>query len=315
MKLSNRLSWVLGLGVLLFAAACTSTPTTSNDTPLLPTQMTLSPVETTTLPTPTLEPTATLPPTPEPEPTLPLLDDAAAFQVVYVAVDDVLNVRSGPGVDNDIVGELAPDAANITITGEGQMVEGSLWVPVQTGTVVGWVNSTYLAEVVTADDFCQDAAAQQLILDLKAAIDARDGTALATLVHPERGLTVHRHWWNPAVNIPTEAITTVFTDTSSYHWGTEDGSGLDINGSFSEVALPLLDNDLVAGTETACNEILAGNTAGMVRLPDGYDQLNYLSIYRPAVDIEFDWGSWVIGVEKVEGRYVISYLVHFAWEI
>lgn len=316
MKTRNKLHWLVGLWLLLFAAACTTpTPTTSNETPLLPTQMTLAPVETTALPTPTLEPTATLPPTPEPEPTAPLLDDAAAFQVVYVAADDVLNVRSGPGVGNDIVGELAPDTTNITITGEGQMVEGSLWVPVQAGTVAGWVNSTYLAETVAGTDFCQDAAAQQLILDLKAAIDARDGTALAALVHPERGLTIHRHWWNPAVNIPAEAMPNVFAETSSYYWGTEDGSGFDINGSFSEVALPLLDNDLVAGSEVACNEILAGNTAGLVRLPDGYDQLNYLSVYRPAVDIEFDWGSWVVGVEKVEGRYVVSYLVHFAWEI
>lgn len=315
MKLRNRLSWLLGLGILLFAAACTATPTASDEPPPLPTQMTLTPVTTTAISTPTLEPTAPPLPTLEPEPTTPLLDETALFKVVYVAADDVLNVRSGPGVDNDIVGELAPDAVNVIVTGEGQLVEGSLWVPVQAGAVAGWVNSTYLAEMVTATDFCQDAAAQQLILDLKAAIDARNGTALAALVHPERGLTVHRHWWNPAVNIPTEAVATIFANTSSYYWGTEDGSGFDINGSFSEVALPLLDNDLVAGTETACNEILAGATAGLVRLPDGYDQLNYLSVYRPAVDIEFDWGSWVVGVEKVEGRYVVSYLIHFAWEI
>lgn len=311
-----RLNGWLGLVmVMLFAAACTAAPISSNDPPLLPTQMTLTPVEATPLPTPTLEPTATPLPTPEPEPTTPLLDETAAFAVVYVAADDVLNVRSGPGVANDIVGELPPDASNVTITGEGQMVEGSLWVPVQAGAVAGWVNSTYLAEMVAATDFCQDAAAQQLITDLKAALDARNGTALAALVHPERGLTIHRHWWNPAVNIPTAAMPNVFTDTSSYAWGTEDGSGFDINGSFSEVALPLLDNDLVAGSEIACNEILAGGTAGLVRLPDGYDQLNYLSVYRPAVDIEFDWGSWVVGVEKVEGRYVVSYLIHFAWEI
>ncbi len=194
MMIRMRWNWWLGLVmVVLFAAACTAAPPAANEPPLLPTQMTLTPVEATPLPTPTLEPTATPLPTPEPEPTTPLLDENAAFEVVYVAADDVLNVRSGPGVANDIVGELPPDASNVTITGEGQMVEGSLWVPVRAGAVAGWVNSTYLAEMVAGTDFCQDAAAQQLITDLKAALDSRNGPALAVLVHPERGLTLHRH--------------------------------------------------------------------------------------------------------------------------
>ena len=314
MKTREVLNRLIGLLVLLFAAACAPTTTDNTQPPLLPTQMTLTPVvEELIVPTatPTMLPTST----PEPTATTPLFNESAQFQVVYVAANDVLNVRSGPGVNNDAVGELPPDASGITLTGEGQMVGDSLWVPIQAGDVAGWVNSNYLAEQVLGSDFCQDAAAAKLLTDFKAAIDSRNGATLATLVHPERGLTIHRHWWNPAVNIPASASPNVFADTASYYWGTEDGSGFDINGSFADVALPLLDKDMILSTQTTCNEILAGNTAGMVRLPDGYDSLNYFSVYRQAVDIEFDWGSWVMGVEKVEGRYVVSYLVHFAWEI
>jgi hypothetical protein len=52
-----------------------------------------------------------------------------------------------------------------------------------------------------------------------------------------------------------------------------------------------------------------------VRLPDGYEQVNYYAYYRPAGDIEFDWGTWVVGVEQWQGQWYVSYLVHFDWEI
>ncbi|MCA9979043.1 MAG: hypothetical protein KC413_24950, partial [Anaerolineales bacterium] len=69
-------------------------------------------------------------------------------------------------------------------------------------------------------------------------------------------------------------------------------------------------------TEMRCNDILAGPTAGFVQLPEGYDALNYYSLYRPAADESgFDWGTWVVGVERWNGRYYLSYLVHFEWEI
>ncbi|MBK9049500.1 MAG: hypothetical protein IPL78_00870 [Chloroflexi bacterium] len=314
MMIRRLRQWGIMLGVLLVAAACA--PDVSNSQPPpLPTQLTLTPVEVVVVASPTLAPSPVPSATPEPEPTPFVPDDQTEFTVVYVSSDDVLNVRSGPGVGNGVVAELAPNATDITITGEGEMVEGSLWVPIAAGDAAGWVNSVYLTEAVTGDEFCQDEDAAALITALKSAIDSRNGPALAGLVHPYRGLIVHRHWWNPAINIPAETVADVFTDTASYYWGTEDGSGFDINGSFSEVVLPLLDNDLGLGTEIACNEILAGATAGLIRLPDGYDQINYFSVYRPAVDIEFDWGSWVVGVEKVAGQYVVSYLVHFAWEI
>lgn len=309
----NRLNILWVVGVLLFVAACTST--TANEPAILPTQMTLTPVVTTPVASPGLEPTVPSTPTPALEPTAPALSSSSSFQVAFVASDDTLNVRAGPGVSNDVVAELSPTATGIRITGDGQQVGTSLWVPIQAGNVTGWVNSQYLTETIAEADFCEDAAAIQLITDLRQAVDNRNGTALAGLVHPQRGLTLHRHWWNPAVNIPPTTVANAFDDPASYYWGTEDGSGFDINGSFRTVALPLLDRNLLLGSETACNKILNGSTTGLLQLPDGYEQLNFFSVYRPAVDIEFDWGSWVIGVERVSGRYVISYLVHFAYEI
>jgi hypothetical protein len=68
----------------------------------------------------------------------------ALFKVANVRRDDVLNVRSGPSADHDIVGELPPGSRGIAIVSECR----SRWCPVQHHATTGWVNSTYLAPEV-----------------------------------------------------------------------------------------------------------------------------------------------------------------------
>jgi hypothetical protein len=75
----------------------------------------------------------------QPEPKRPV---QLAFMVVNVAHDDVLNVRSGPSAEFDVVGELQPGSRGVTITGDCQ----ARWCPVEHRSARGWVNSTYLGE-------------------------------------------------------------------------------------------------------------------------------------------------------------------------
>ncbi len=63
------------------------------------------------------------------------------FKVANVRHDDVLNVRSGPSADHDIVAELPPGSRGIAIVSECR----SRWCPVQVHATTGWVNSAYLA--------------------------------------------------------------------------------------------------------------------------------------------------------------------------
>lgn len=63
------------------------------------------------------------------------------FMVTNVRHDDVLNVRSGPSADFEVVGELQPGNRGIAITSECR----SRWCPVQHDNATGWVNSVYLA--------------------------------------------------------------------------------------------------------------------------------------------------------------------------
>ncbi|MCP5094035.1 MAG: hypothetical protein GY943_00625 [Chloroflexi bacterium] len=263
-------------------------------------------------------PTATLQSLPAPTQTaVPAQINAPSYKVVFVTADDVLNVRAGAGVDNAIVGTLAPNAQNIQITGSGQVIANSTWVPITAGNVQGWVNSRFLTTAVSATTFCQDANVINLLDELVTAVNTQDNTRLAQLIHPERGVRIHYNWWNPAVNIAGNARTQFFTSTPQHDWGVADGTGFDINGSFSEIILPHLQGDLVNATESACNEILQGGTAGWVRLPDGYEAQYFYSFYFPgtAQYDGMDWGSWVVGIEEWQGTYYISTLIHYEWEI
>ncbi len=66
---------------------------------------------------------------------------APMFKVANVRSDDVLNVRSGPSADFDIVGALPPGSRGIAVTSGCR----SQWCPVQHHAARGWVNSSYLA--------------------------------------------------------------------------------------------------------------------------------------------------------------------------
>jgi hypothetical protein len=62
------------------------------------------------------------------------------YVVANVERDDVLNVRSGPSTEFDVIGGLPPGSRGVSITGACR----SGWCPVQHGAASGWVNRTYL---------------------------------------------------------------------------------------------------------------------------------------------------------------------------
>ncbi len=265
----------------------------------------------TTAPSPA--PTATLPAT---EPVESLLPASESNTVVFVSADDVLNVRTEPGVENEIVGTIAPGTSTVQITGVSIDVDGSPWVPVQIDTTQGWVNSRFLTETVSSEEFCTNSAVETLLRRFEQSVENRNNQLLSQLVHPERGLRVRLDWWNPEVQISGAELESLFGNPTSHNWGMADGSGLPIEGSFTEVALPMLDQDLVAADTQVCNELVSGNTAGIVQLPEEYGGINYVSFHRtPTDELGFDWGTWVVGVEFWQGKPVVSTLVHYNYEI
>jgi hypothetical protein len=317
---------VLGLACGLSSAEPTPTlppPPVNTPLPTVEEQPTQAAEETTTgetdtetaAATPTLAATGTADEGGTAVPTVDI-DTEAVYRVIHVDENDILNVRSGPGPSNSVVTSLEPGSTGVRIVGFGQPVNDSVWVPINVDTVSGWVNGRFLTEDVPGDEFCNAAETRALLDQLREAIQNRDGDLLAEISSPERGLRIRRYWNSDGVRFENQQINNVFNLTQSYFWGTEAGSGEDINGSFSDIMLPLLDRNLVGSTEIGCNEILEGGSAGIIQLPFRYEGANYYSMYRPAeAGNELDWGSWVAGIERWQGEYFVSFLVHFEWEI
>jgi uncharacterized protein YgiM (DUF1202 family) len=261
-------------------------------------------------------PTAVFEPSPTPVPTPTLNPTASSYEVAFVLPGDTLNVRSGPGIEHPVVAELEPGESGLEMAGPGAEVAGALWVPVTDGEMAGWVNSSYLTGDVTSEAFCNDPAVEELLEELKTAVIRQDGAALAQLVHPQRNLRLRVSWWNPEIIVPQAAVDDLFNSTVSYEWGTADGSGLPITGSFAEVIYPLLQQDIAGDTITGCDVVLGGPTTGLLKLPDPYEGVRHISIYRQGQDeTQFDWGAWTVGIEQWQGTYYLSFLVHYAYEI
>jgi len=351
--LSGRL-WPLVLILVLGAlAGCggDEPPALVIPTPMVTAAAPTVATDATVAPTPTVFMTATLPPPPTVAPPLPTASSATAtpgnpavqpsptlaatvapttvtatatpvatisgYRVAFVAADDTLNVRRRPGANEAIVAQLPANAGGLQVTGEGEENRsGATWLPVTTAAGDGWVNSRFLTEDVSREVFCGDPAVTALLDQLRTAVAEEDGRLLEDLIHPERGLRVRLNWWNPEVLIAGNDVRQLFRAEKRQEWGTEDGSGLPIRGSFNEVVLPRLERDLLPATDRRCDEGVFGPTAGLTNLPEGYEAVRFYSLHRPApAEQELDWGTWLVGIERWEGRYYVSYLVHYRWEI
>ena len=124
-------------------ATAEANPALSVAPPLLPAIMNPSPppqAETKQAETRTASAPPSRPAAPAPAQTEPGRAADPLFRVANVRGDDVLNIRSGPSADFDVVGELPPDMRGIAVTSACR----AKWCPVQHRATSGWVNSVYL---------------------------------------------------------------------------------------------------------------------------------------------------------------------------
>ncbi len=304
------------------ATAPAALPTNTLPAPPTTVLATATAISPTSLP-PTAVPPTALPPTPAPPTATPTAVPpepvAAAYRVAFVAANDALNVRRRPDSESAVIGQLPPDATGIVVAGEGQSVRGGgFWLPVDTPVGSGYVNSRFLTENIDGTTFCADPAVGEVLTRLQTAIATEDAALLNELVHPTRGLRLRLSWWNEEVLVREGDIKDIFKDRArdAIDWGTNEGSGQPIRGTFSDVMMPFLTRDLLGATQWTCDQLVHGPTAGMMILPEGYEAVHFYSAHRPApAEQEFDWGTWVVGVERWQGRYYVSYLIHYRYEI
>ncbi|MEM9519074.1 MAG: hypothetical protein AAGA37_07145 [Actinomycetota bacterium] len=139
-------------GVTATSSAPVETTTTEPASITVPaTISTISPPPSSTLVAPELTvPTEELPG--EPVDIFP--SAGTELSVLGVRHDDVLNVRSIPGSESDIIATLDPTASGFVATGRHQQLPTTWWMEVIIDSdTVGWINRTFAAiEGVTFDD-------------------------------------------------------------------------------------------------------------------------------------------------------------------
>lgn len=86
------------------------------------------------------------------DPDVEITPATVTHSVFGVAEDDVLNVRSGPGVDNPVITFYRHDATDIEVTGDEEIVDAARWIEVQTEDARGWVHSQFLVAAPDVDD-------------------------------------------------------------------------------------------------------------------------------------------------------------------
>lgn len=174
------------LCLALLAASCGDTASTTSTavpatTSAALTTTTLAPATTTTVAA-----TTTLPG----EPFDIVFEAGSHLTVIGVAHDDELNVRTGPGVEFDIVTSLAPLSDSAISLGEGRLREGSIWYALTADGVPGWVNSSFVAVAGATGDSTSNVVAQLGTIPVAADMAELGMIVAALFVSDEPGSTV-----------------------------------------------------------------------------------------------------------------------------
>ncbi len=263
----------------------------------------------------TPEPTETVPP---PTPTTPFGPAMGYdYAVVWVPAGGTLPVRQPAGIAGAQVGALEADQRGIRLTGNSTFLGSSTWVEIVTPQARGWVNSWNLTQDVSPADFCADPRVQSLLDRFQQILRTRDGGALLEVVSPRRGLVVRTSWWNVEVLIGREQVPRLFVSSEEWDWGEGEAAGVTVRGPFRDVVLPQLQDVFDSQPEVTCNSLRTGATERNPRWPAEYTNLNFYAFYRPDPfpGSRYNWRTWVVGVEYVEGEPYIAVLVLYRGEI
>jgi hypothetical protein len=238
------------------------------------------------------------------------------YAVTLVASNDVLNVRSGPGLSSLIIGSFPSNATNVTRTGPTQPTDGAEWVEVllPDGLNRGWVNSYYLTEYVARETFCADPRIQPMITALKQAMISSDGALFGSLVSSKHGLNLNYWPSSHTVNYTAATARTVFTDPQVSDWGSGGGSGIVDTGTFAQVVQPQMVDVLNSAYQLNCDALSYGQSYTSV-MAYANTNIHYYSIVKPPTPgIDFDWKVWLIRIEYVNGQPRLFGAVHYVWE-
>jgi len=151
------------------------------------------------------------------------------------------------------------------------------------------------------------------------ALQAKNMKALASLVHPEKGVQ-----FTPYTNInfeddlafPGEELRLLMDDTTKHMWGHHDGSGEPIRLTFTEYFDKFIyDHDYVDAEEVVWNTPMQhGSPIDNVR--DVYPNAQVVEYHFSGFDPQYDgmdWSSLRLVFEEYEGSWYLVAVIHDQW--
>lgn len=241
-------------------------------------------------------------------------------RVVLVAADDTLNVRTGAGVSNPIIGKIVPGAV-VHRLGDTAVVGSSVWAEINTPEGAGWVNATYLAAVVSASVFADDDRVMDLLDDFAAAID--DNGDIRPMIS-ERGLYISHH--ASPIHFDRDELNGILTDDTTYKW---PSAALDSTDPSQLAELPsrtfaeaitdrwisVFDDD---DRVVTINQPITGGNGRLPQyaIPFELEGFNYVGLYDPGDDPQYeglDWNTWYVAIDYEDGQPRIVGLTVDEW--
>jgi hypothetical protein len=124
-----------------------------------------------------------------------------------------------------------------------------------------------------------------------------------------------RLWaYGPAANYSPATARNVFTSTEVFAWGSGPAGGTEYGtGTFSQIIQPKVQEVLNApNMETYCDTL---TKVFPLSNPWPYPNIRYYNLYKPATEgVVFDFRTWLVGFEYIDGQPHLYSMVSIVWE-
>lgn len=157
-------------------------------------------------------------------------------------------------------------------------------------------------------------------LDTARCLRDQDWSALASCVHPDKGVTFtpYSSVSDSDLCFTAGEVAAFGSDTKTYLWGSYDGSGAPMNLTPAEYFSKYVTNtDYTKAPLLAVDRVISSGNA-VENVSDAYPDAHFVELYYSGLDPAqegFDWCALKLVFEAVDDRLMLVGIIHSEWTI